>query len=377
MSRASHGFLSGLFLRGRLRRVATPAACCLAVALGAVTTTAETPLSRDFLGSGMHAFHAGSYQESIQDLTAAINAGSQDPRAYYFRALALLQQGQEEEAIANMQEGALLESGGPGGIVVGRSLERVQGKHRLLLEQYRRRALIEQQARDQRRIEQRYTEMIESEPERLRERRPEAFLPPASTGSPVAPAAAATTPAATTPPAANDDPFGAPSTPAGRGPSNAGGDDPFGTPSDDPFGGNSPSPSPAGDDPFGSDPFGSDAGSGGNADAGDDPFATPPQAPAARPSTPAPAEGDGLFDDPFGENAAGVNRPRGSGTAGSQVDEQVESVAAETDDTFDQRDEQEEMQSAELDDTLDQRDQQQERDAAAGEGGTLVEPVFE
>lgn len=371
MSRASHGFLSALFLRGRLRRVATPAACCLAVALGAATTSAETPLSRDFLGSGMHAFHAGSYQESIQDLTAAIDAGSQDPRAYYFRALALLQQGQEEEAIANMQEGALLESGGPGGIVVGRSLERVQGKHRLVLEQYRRRALIEQQARDQRRIEQRYTEMIESEPERLRERRPEAFLPPASTGSPVAPAAPST-PA----PAVNEDPFGAPAAPT-RSPSPNASDDPFGTPADDPFGGNSGSPSPAGDDPFGSDPFGSDAGSGGNADAGDDPFASPPQAPAARPSTPTPTEGDGLFDDPFGESGAGASRPRGNGTVGTQADQQVESTAAETNDIFDQRDEQEEMQSAELDDSLDQRDQQQERDAAAGEGGTLVEPVFE
>lgn len=375
MARASHGFLSGLFLRRRLRVVATPAACCLAVALGAATATAETPLSRDFMGSGMHAFHAGNYQQSIDDLTSAIESGSQDPRAYYFRALALLQQGRDDEAIENMQEGALLESGGPGGSVVGRSLERVQGKHRLMLEQYRRRALIEQQARDQRRIEQRYTDMIESEPERLRERRPEAFLPPASTGSPAA--AAATSPAATTPPPANDDPFAAPSSPAGRGSSNAGSDDPFGTPADDPFGGNSASPSPAGDDPFGADPFGGDAGNGGNANSADDPFATPPASPATPPSSPPSAEGDGLFDDPFGENAAGVNRPRGSGTAGSQVDEQVESVAAETDDIFDQRDEQEEMQSAEFDDTLDQRDQQQERDAAAGEGGAVVEPVFE
>ncbi|MBL7193555.1 MAG: hypothetical protein ISS73_06335, partial [Pirellulales bacterium] len=62
---------------------------------------------------------------------------------------------------------------------------------------------------------------------------------------------------------------------------------------------------------------------------------------------------------------------------GDQVDQQDESLAAEARDVFDQRDEQEEMEAAEVGDALDQRDQQQERDAAAGEGGALVEPIFE
>jgi hypothetical protein len=59
------------------------------------------------------------------------------------------------------------------------------------------------------------------------------------------------------------------------------------------------------------------------------------------------------------------------------MDQQDESLAAEANDVFDQRDEQEEMEAAEVGDALDQRDQQQERDAAAGEGGALVEPIFE
>ena len=59
------------------------------------------------------------------------------------------------------------------------------------------------------------------------------------------------------------------------------------------------------------------------------------------------------------------------------MDQQDESLAAEASDVFDQRDEQEEMEAAEVGDALDQRDQQQERDAAAGEGGALVEPIFE
>ena len=369
MSRASRRFLSGRLLS---RRITAPATCCLAAALAAATAAADTPLSRDFMGSGMHAYHAGAYVQSVDDLTAAIDAGCQDPRAYYFRALALLEQGREDEAVADMQEGALLESGGPGGIVVGRSLERVQGRHRLMLERYRRRALIEQQARDQRRIEQRYTDMIESEPERLRQRRPEAFVPPAATGSAAA-TPAPQTPAPTTPPATtNDDPFGTPAEPM-----NDGGDDPFATPAgDDPFGG-SPSGPAAGDDPFGAngdDPFG--AGSSSDPGAADDPFGSPPAAPAVPPAGAAPGS-DPLFDDPFGDASSGINRPRGSGTLGDQTDQQVESIAAETDDIFDQRDEQQEMESAEFDDAFDQRDQQAERDAAAGEGGALVEPIVE
>lgn len=371
MSRVSHGFRSGLFSARRVRVVAGPAACCLAAVIGSASVQADTPLSRDFMGSGMHAYHAGSFQRSIDDLTAAIEAGCQDPRAYYFRALAMLEQGREDEAVADMQEGALLESGGPGGIVVGRSLERVQGRNRLMLERYRRRALIEQQARDQRRIEQRYTDLIESEPERLRQRRPESFLPP--TGSP-APAVAPVTPATPAPAAASGDPFGAPAAPAGE-PAMEGSDDPFATPSDDPFGGNTPA---TGTDPFGDDPFGGNAGGNAAGDS-DDPFGTPPASPAPPPAKPTPADGngEGLFDDPFGDAAAGINRPRGSGTLGDQVDQQTESLAAEADDVFDQRDEQEEMEAAALGDTYDQRDQQEERDAAAGEGGALVEPIFE
>ena len=370
MSWASHRFLAGLLSR-RIRRVTTPAACCLAVALGGHAAMADTPLSRDFMGSGMHAFHAGSYQRSIDDLTAAIDAGSQDPRSYYFRALALLRQGREDDAIADMQEGALLESGGPGGVVVGRSLERVQGRDRLLLEQYRRRALIEQQARDQRRIEERYTEMIESEPERLRQRRPEAFVPPATTSTPSPAAPTTPAPAAAT---TNDDPFAPPANGSGA-PAATPGDDPFGTPSDDPFAPSSPA---GGDDPFGGsgdDPFGAGSNSDDMEDA--DPFGTSPAAPATPPATGGSSESDGLFDDPFGDATSGDTRPRGNGTVGSQVDAQTESLAAETDDRLDQRDEQEEMEAAAAGDVFDQRDQQEERDAAAGEGAPLVEPIFE
>ena len=39
-------------------------------------------------GQGVHAFHRGNYSEAERLLSDAINAGSKDPRAYYFRAFA-------------------------------------------------------------------------------------------------------------------------------------------------------------------------------------------------------------------------------------------------------------------------------------------------
>ncbi len=209
--------------RRYLRAVEGLMACAVGCATSLLAVTpafGDTPLSREFTGTGMHAYHAGEYQRSIDDLTAAIDAGSQDPRSYYFRALALLQQGREDEAVADMQEGALLESSGPGSIVVGRSLERIQGRPRLTLEQYRRRALIEQQARDQRRIEQRYTDLIESEPQRLRQRRPAPFMPPSESDAPQPrPAVPATAPAT----GGQPDDGSPPQTPADTTPADEGG----------------------------------------------------------------------------------------------------------------------------------------------------------
>lgn len=344
----------------------------LAISVASGTCLADDPLARDFMGAGMHAYHAGDWQRSAEDLTAAINAGSRDPRAYYFRALALLQQGREDEAIADMQQGAMFESSGPGGTVIARSLERIQGPHRRMLERYRRRALIEQQALDRRRIEQRYTDSIDRSPELLRQRRPTSIrepLPKPATvtpATPVEPAPAvppaadmlwesddpstippATTPAVPSEPDISDDPFAIP----GESEMPADSDDPFAVP---PSNGRGAPPPPAGGD----DPFGPPAGQ--------------------QPTPPADAPGNGeLFDDPFGESSSGAGRPVSSDNVADQVDEQMESAAAEVDDTLDQIDGQQERGAAEFGDVFDQVDEQREREAAAGEGGSVAEPIDE
>ena len=76
-------------------------------------------------------------------MTAAIAAGSRDPRVYYFHGLAYLKFGRTPEAEMDFRKGAELESRDVNKYYnVGRALERVQGSDRQLLETYRVQARI-------------------------------------------------------------------------------------------------------------------------------------------------------------------------------------------------------------------------------------------
>ena len=110
---------------------------------------ADEPAVAAMYGSGVHAYYAGGYQQSFDSLSRVIRIGTADPRAYYFRGLAALRMGRRDEAVADFTKGAELEADGWSMRTVSRSLERVQGTDRLLLERSRngaRLALAQQQA---------------------------------------------------------------------------------------------------------------------------------------------------------------------------------------------------------------------------------------
>jgi hypothetical protein len=89
-------------------------------------------------GQGVNAYFAGRSSDAESHLSQALALNPHDPRAYYFRALSLLRLGRLDEARGDMMVGASLEAQRPNRFGVGRALERVQGGHRLTLEQYRR-----------------------------------------------------------------------------------------------------------------------------------------------------------------------------------------------------------------------------------------------
>ncbi len=273
---------------------------------------AQDPLLGQYYGAGVHAFNGGNYAEAQKDLSAAIDAGTKDPRCFYFRGLSFLRAGLEREALADFQKGSELETADINqAYPVAKSLERVQGRERLTLEQYRAQARMVAFARQQKEREARYQTRQRAEQNVMRQLPKSNELPIPGKAGP-APALRDTNPVV--------DPFGSePVTkPAGPMPKTGGpAPDPFGADpkpeapmpkpdaGNDPFGaGNDPKPEvPAPKPEAGNDPFG--AGNDSKPEvpapkpaAGNDPFGaddTKP-APMPKPEMPKPAAGN----DPFG-----------------------------------------------------------------------------
>lgn len=86
-------------------------------------------------GIGVHAYFSGDAAQAEAVLTSAIEAGTPDARAYYFRGLARLQQGNKEGAAADFAKGAEVEnmpSQSP--VNIDQALMRVQGAPRIQIE---------------------------------------------------------------------------------------------------------------------------------------------------------------------------------------------------------------------------------------------------
>ena len=106
--------------------------------LSTVSLFAQDAVLTQEYGSGVHAYFTGDSMKAYERLTAAIQGGSKDPRAFYFRGLAYLKLGRAQEAAGDFRKGAELESKDINRFYnVGKALERVQGSARLELENYR------------------------------------------------------------------------------------------------------------------------------------------------------------------------------------------------------------------------------------------------
>ena len=143
-------------------------------------------------GQGVHAYFSGDYSQAFEQLTAAIEGGSKDPRAFYFRGLSYLQFGRPQEAKQDFQKGADLESRDVNKFYdVSKALERVQGSARTELENYRveARMAVMQQVENLRKA--RY-EAIQREESRVLRDLPPAAPEPIKTPEPTAEPAAET-----------------------------------------------------------------------------------------------------------------------------------------------------------------------------------------
>ncbi|MFM7137880.1 MAG: hypothetical protein ACKO1M_12565 [Planctomycetota bacterium] len=138
--------------------------------------TEVTALARAY-GAGVHAYFSGDAQRAYDDLTQAIEAGTSDPRAWYFRGLAALKLGRLDEAEADFSTASTRETEATGDWAVSRSLERVQGHDRLALERHRVRARVAGYEQRRQAVERRYSQIESRQTEMLRQQRPEGIAP--------------------------------------------------------------------------------------------------------------------------------------------------------------------------------------------------------
>lgn len=173
-------------------------------ALGAASLMAQDAILNQLYGRGVHKFFAGDYVAAFEDFNTAIQNGSDDPRCYYFRGLSYLNLGREDEARVDFEKGAQLETGSPGKFFnVSRALERIQGRPRLLIEEYRTQARLSAMVEMEKQRRARY-EQLRREEARVLDRAPPPVgipeaTPPAAVPQPATPAEAPAAPPAAQP----------------------------------------------------------------------------------------------------------------------------------------------------------------------------------
>jgi hypothetical protein len=178
----------------------------------------ESGTAETLYADGVQAYFRGCSAEAESLFSRLAGIDSNDPRAFYFRALSLMRQGRVDEARSDMEIGAQIEARVPARFDIGKTLERIQGPNRLLLEQYRSRAhrvamanppIGPVRAPDATVLRERRIVPLD---EFSRQGEPQSFIAPQAPPETFAPAARAPTTPAVSPPAASPqapiNPFG-------------------------------------------------------------------------------------------------------------------------------------------------------------------------
>jgi tetratricopeptide (TPR) repeat protein len=109
---------------------------CLMPCLLAEAQESKSP--SDLYAEAVTAYFATDYNAADSVLSGLIDDGTGDPRAYYFRGLSRYASGNFDAADIDFEAGARLEHSGLLRVNVPRSLERIQGPVRQVLESFRR-----------------------------------------------------------------------------------------------------------------------------------------------------------------------------------------------------------------------------------------------
>ena len=106
---------------------------------------AQDPLD-EMYGQAVHSYFRGDSNRAQSLLTEVIDAGSQDPRAFFFRGLCQ-PSGGIDVSNPDFDRAAQLEIDGKKVVNVGKALERIQGPSRVAIEKARSKARLASRAR--------------------------------------------------------------------------------------------------------------------------------------------------------------------------------------------------------------------------------------
>src|SRR5262245_4732439 len=97
-----------------------------------MASAADAPVLPGLHHEGAKALHGGDNRRAEQLLSSAVEAGSKDPRCYYFLGLSEWRLGRAADADRNFKKGAEIEGRDFDVFFnVSRALERIQGSERL------------------------------------------------------------------------------------------------------------------------------------------------------------------------------------------------------------------------------------------------------
>jgi hypothetical protein len=124
----------------RVYRIVVLSFFCMGMASSAYAQDAF----EQYYGSGVHAYFAGDYERAEEIFNDLVDAGSQDPRVFYFRGLTQIQSHgcmcMIELGMADFEQAAELETSGKRSADVSKALSRIQGPTRIAIERIRLKA---------------------------------------------------------------------------------------------------------------------------------------------------------------------------------------------------------------------------------------------
>ncbi|MDR1385612.1 MAG: hypothetical protein LBJ67_17450 [Planctomycetaceae bacterium] len=105
------------------------------------TGHAQTVSADQLYGQGIHAFNANQYREAIAAFDQVEKLRTPDPRVFFYRGLAYARLNDSEKSVKDFEYASRLEqTTAASAYSVPKALERIQGKERATIEQYRREA---------------------------------------------------------------------------------------------------------------------------------------------------------------------------------------------------------------------------------------------